>query len=456
VELKVCPPWFVRAESRSLRSIRLHSCRLDTLEAIQSLRAPVAVIGLGYVGLPLALRAVECGFTVTGFDTDPDRVSRLVRGESPFLQVPAAEVASAFRSGRFNATGDFSLLAEADVILICVPTPLKLDLPDTSAIESAAERVAATLKRGQLVVLESTTYPGTTEELLLKALESSGLKAGIEFHLGFSPERVDPGNDTFRLDNVPKIVGGIDELSTELMDAFYSKLVDRVVRVSSARTAEMAKLLENTYRHVNIALVNEIAILCHDLGIDVWEVIDAAQTKPFGFQAFYPGPGWGGHCIPVDPAYLSWRVRQIGATARFVELAREFNQRMPGYVVQRIADALNEQDKSLKGSSILILGIAYKADIDDVRESPALDIIERLRKAGAKVAFHDPYIGTLKIKGTALNGEPLDQATLSRADLVLLHTGHSSLDAAFIARNSRLILDTRNFFKGIEGPVVRL
>ena len=429
---------------------------MQILEGIATRQARVAVIGLGYVGLPLALRVADQGFDVTGVDTDRSRIEELQRGESPLLEISSQHVRSQIDSGRFRPTTDEAVLSDADIVLICVPTPLKQDLPDMSAIEAAAESVSLRLRRGQLVILESTTYPGTTEDFLLKILESSGLKAGLDFFLGFSPERIDPGNDTFHLGNVPKIVGGIDQRSTDLMAAFYETFVERVVPVSTPRTAEMAKLLENTYRHVNIALVNEIAILCHDLGIDVWEVIEAAKTKPFGFQAFYPGPGWGGHCIPVDPAYLSWRVRQIGATARFVELAREFNQRMPAYVVQRVAEALNDQDKSLKGSSVLVLGVAYKPDIRDARESPALDILERLLRSGARVAFHDPHIEKIALRDREMETLPLTEETLSQADLVLLHTDHSAYRPDWISEHSRLVFDTRNLFGDVGTNVIKL
>jgi UDP-N-acetyl-D-glucosamine dehydrogenase len=429
---------------------------LEIRDAIESRRAVVSVIGLGYVGLPLALKVAESGFTVVAIDTDASRIDGLLLGRSPLLEISDAEIEAAVAGGRFRPTTDTSSVAQTDIVLICVPTPLKDDLPDMSFIEQAAEAVAANLRAGQLVILESTTYPGTTDELLLKTLESSGLKAGIDFLLGFSPERIDPGNETFRLDNVPKIVGGIDRESTKMMAAFYGTFVEKVVPVSSAKTAEMAKLLENTYRHVNIALVNEIAILCHDLGIDVWEVIEAASTKPFGFQAFYPGPGWGGHCIPVDPAYLSWRVRQIGATARFVELAREFNQKMPTYIVQRIAEALNDQDKSLRGSSVLLLGVAYKPDIQDVRQSPAIEIIERLTRSGARVSFHDPHVPAIQLKDGEMKSAELSEQTLGAADVVVLHTDHSAYNPHWLAAHCRLILDTRNWFRGAKGNIVRL
>ncbi|MEO7803563.1 MAG: nucleotide sugar dehydrogenase [Actinomycetota bacterium] len=413
------------------------SMNVALLSQVEQRRAVVAVIGLGYVGLPLATRAAEVGFDVVGLDTNQDRVADLNT------------------SGLgFKSTTDSGSLSEANVIVICVPTPLKQDLPDMSFVEAAAKDIASNLQPGQLVILESTTYPGTTEELLLPILETSGLKAGIDFFLGYSPERIDPGNELHTLTNVPKIVGGIDETSTKLMEAFYGAIVDEVVTVSSPRTAEMTKLLENTYRHVNIALVNEMAILCHDLGIDIWEVVGAAATKPFGFQPFYPGPGWGGHCIPVDPAYLSWRVRQIGATARFIELAREFNQKMPAYVVQRAQEALNEQHRSLKGATVLVLGVTYKADVADTRESPAIEIIERLIKAGAQVNYNDPLCESLTVKGTELASVPLD--TVATYDLVLLHTAHETYDWSHIAASARLILDTRNALSEFGGHVVKL
>ncbi|HWD10024.1 MAG TPA: nucleotide sugar dehydrogenase, partial [Actinomycetota bacterium] len=368
------------------------------LQHIHERTATVAVVGLGYVGLPVAVAAANAGFSVVGYDVSEARTAQLMAGDSYVLDISNDELGAVLAAGRFRATSDPEEVGQADVIVICVPTPLRDDLPDMSYIEAAGNLVAKGLKPGRLVILESTTYPGTTEELLKGILETSGLKCGQDFSLGFSPERIDPGNTRFKLENVPKVVGGFDADATSLMKAFYSSFVHTVVTVSSPRTAEMAKLLENTYRHVNIALVNEIAILCHDLGIDVWEVITAAATKPFGYQPFYPGPGWGGHCIPVDPAYLSWRVRQLGDTAHFIDLAREINNRMPVYVVQRIAEALNEEGKSLKGSAVLILGVAYKPDVGDLRESPALDVIARLRKSGANVSFHDPYVGSIRLE----------------------------------------------------------
>ncbi|MCA1838982.1 MAG: nucleotide sugar dehydrogenase [Actinomycetota bacterium] len=427
---------------------------MNLQRALQQRDAHVIIVGLGYVGVPLAIEVADAGFTVSGLDIDKEKTDLLAKGETDLVDVDPSRLSRLVTEGRFTPTTDPSCLAKADVVVVCVPTPLRSESPDMSYIEAAASKITEFLHDGQLIILESTTYPGTTEELLLTKLESSGLKAGIDFHLGFSPERIDPGNDSFGLRNVPKIVGGINDESSDLMEAFYSCFVGSVVKVSSPRTAEMAKLLENTYRHVNIALVNEIAMLCHDLGIDVWEVIDAASTKPFGFQPFYPGPGWGGHCIPVDPAYLSWRVRQVGATARFVELAREFNQKMPEYVVQRVAEALNMGGKSLKGSRVMVLGVAYKPGVGDVRESPAIEMIERLHKAGADVAFNDPYVPTLGLKSGDLHSTGLDE--IGAFDIVVVHTDHQNYDWNHVGASARLVLDTRNALKGTKGNVIRL
>ena len=425
---------------------------MELLERIESADARIVVLGLGYVGLPLALATSEASFATLGVDVDAARVQGLNEGRSPVTDVSDDEIGGALAGGRFEATTDLARLEEGDVFVICVPTPLKHELPDMSYIENAATAIAQNMRPGCLVVLESTTYPGTTEEFLKGILESGGLRAGHDFHLGFSPERIDPGNKNFGLQNVPKIIGGLDETATNLMEAFYSTFVQKVVRVSSPATAETAKLLENTFRHINIALVNEMAILCHDLGVDVWEVIDAAATKPFGFTPFYPGPGWGGHCIPVDPAYLSWRVRQMGATAHFVELAREINDRMPGYVVQRITELLNDQGKSLRSSRVLILGVAYKPDVGDMRGSPALTILLRLEKAGADIAFHDPYVDQVQLKDGVLDRTDLSAASLREADVVVAVTNHSTYDWADIADRSRVILDTRNALKHHPGP----
>lgn len=423
-----------------------------SLEAkIRERTAHVAVIGLGYVGIPVAVAAADAGFKVTGFDIDPVRTGTLASGRSTTADVADGAIALLLREGRFLPTSDPTALAGADIFVICVPTPLKQELPDMAFVEAASKTIAAHLQPERLVILESTSYPGTTEEFVQPILESGGLMAGTDFALGFSPERIDPGNESYGLGNVPKIVGGIDPNSTELMVAFYSAFVEKVLTVSSPMAAEMTKLLENTYRHINIALANEMAILCHELGIDIWEVIDAAATKPFGFQAFYPGPGWGGHCIPVDPAYLSWRVRQFGDTARFVELAREINARMPAFVLQRITECLNDQNKSVRDSKVLILGIAYKADVADTRGSPALEIMERLERAGAKVSFHDPLVNEIGTKNGNLEAVELEVATVAAADVVVVVTDHSGYDWQWIAEHADVILDTRNAMAGVQG-----
>ena len=415
---------------------------MELVDAIADRTAQVCVLGLGYVGLPLARRIADCGYRVSGLDTDSARVGSIGR---EIAEVP-----------RLQATTDIATIHGADVVIICVPTPIKDDLPDMSHVEEAARAVASNLRSGQLVILESTTYPGTTEDFLRSMLEESGLRAGEHFFLGFSPERIDPGNPVFGLVNTPKIVAGIDEPSTKAMSAFYSTLVDEVVQVSSPAVAEMAKLLENTYRHVNIALANEMAILCDDLGLDVWEVIDAASTKPFGFEPFYPGPGWGGHCIPVDPTYLSWRVKEMGQTARFVELATEFNRRMPGYILQRLAEVLAAAGIEVSGSFVLVVGVSYKPETDDCRHSPALEIIGSLLEAGARVAFYDPYVSRITIGGAELESVDLTPQVLGEADLVFLHTGHRAMDAELIAGSARLIFDSRNYFKGTTGNIVKL
>jgi UDP-N-acetyl-D-glucosamine dehydrogenase len=434
----------------------VHCPAMDLAQGIESREARVCVIGLGYVGLPLSLSAAAAGFRVTGLDVSESVVTELRSGRTHLTDINAEQLEAAVASGKFTATTDPGCLADTDVVIICVPTPLRDELPDMRHIESAAESVAAHLHPDELIVLESTTYPGTTEELMVQILERSGLRAGTDFYLGFSPERIDPGNPEYGLGNVPKVVGGLDETSTDLMASFYSALVEDVVRVSSPRTAEMVKLLENTYRHVNLALINELAILAHELGIDIWEVVDAAATKPFGFQAFYPGPGWGGHCIPVDPAYLSWRVRQEGGTARFVELAREINRRMPAYVVQRVSDALNDVGRSLRGSSVLVLGVTYKRDVADLRESSAIPMIERLCRAGAIVRYSDPYIESLQLSFGEVPVTPLTDEELISSDIVIVHTDHSSYDWSRIADHSRLVLDTRNAIKGRRPRVTKL
>ena len=415
------------------------------LKKLEDRAACVAVIGLGYVGLPLAVDFAKAGFRVIGIDVDAVRVGRLKRGESYVKDVPSEDIQKIIADGRFVATTALSFLAEADACCICVPTPLgKTKDPDVSFILQAARAVKSSLRRGQLIVLESTTYPGTTRELVLPMLEEDGLKVGVDFGLAFSPERIDPGNPTYRLKNTPRVVGGITPACTQMAVALYSQIVERVMPVSSVEAAEMTKLLENTFRIVNIGLVNEIAIMCDRLGINVWEVVEAASTKPYGFIPFYPGPGLGGHCIPVDPHYLSWKMRTLNYRARFIELAGEINAEMPEYVVRKIADALNHAQKSVNGSSVLVLGVAYKRDIDDVRESPALDIIKLLCNKGAEVTWHDPYVRELKGLESLTRAAAVSSELLSQADCVVIATDHSSYDWEAIVKDAILIVDSRN------------
>ena len=415
------------------------------LKKIEDRAACVAVIGLGYVGLPLAVEFAKAGFRVIGIDVDAVRVGRLKRGDSYVKDVPSEDIQKIIADGRFVATTALSFLAEADACCICVPTPLgKTKDPDVSFILQAARAVKSSLRRGQLIVLESTTYPGTTRELVLPMLEEDGLKVGVDFGLAFSPERIDPGNDTYGLKNTPRVVGGITAACTQMAVALYGQIVERVMPVSSVEAAEMTKLLENTFRIVNIGLVNEIAIMCDRLGINVWEVVEAASTKPYGFIPFYPGPGLGGHCIPVDPHYLSWKMRTLNYRARFIELAGEINAEMPEYVVRKVADALNNVQKSVNGSSVLVLGVAYKRDIDDVRESPALDIIKLLCNKGAEVTWHDPYVMELKGLESLTRAAAVSSELLSRADCVVIATDHSSYDWEAIVKDATLIVDSRN------------
>jgi UDP-N-acetyl-D-glucosamine dehydrogenase len=404
----------------------------------------LVVIGLGYVGLPLAVQAARSGFRVTGYDTRAEVADGLMAGRSHVDDVTDAEVA-AMRTQGFQATADEAQLGKQDVIVICVPTPLSpADGPDLSAVRAAARTAGKLLHNGSLVSLESTTYPGTTEEVVRPLLEkASGLTAGIGFSLAFSPERIDPGNPEYGFRNTPKVVGGVTPSCADAAVAFYEKICDQVVRARSAREAEMAKLLENTYRHVNIALVNEMAIFCRELDVDLWDAIRCAATKPFGFQPFYPGPGVGGHCIPIDPNYLSYKVRTLGYPFRFVELAQEINGRMPGYVTERAAELLNRNAKPVNGARVLLLGVTYKKDIADQRESPARPIARKLRRRGAAVSFHDPYVPQWQVDGEAVpRADNLDQA-LAEADLTILLQPHAGYDPARIARTARLLLDTR-------------
>jgi UDP-N-acetyl-D-glucosamine dehydrogenase len=411
--------------------------------------ARIGVIGLGYVGLPLAVEFAKAGFRVTGFEINEKRVGELNRGRSYIQDVPTREVRELVRGGRLRGTMNFDELRKMDAIDICVPTPLrKTKDPDVSYILAAVREIAPRLKRGQLVVLESTTYPGTTDELVLPLLQRDSWQIGRDFYLAFSPERVDPGNPTYQTHNIPKVVGGVTPACSRAASALYSAVVERVVAVSSTQVAEMVKLLENTFRSVNIGLVNEIALMCDKMKIDVWEVIDAAATKPFGFMPFYPGPGLGGHCIPVDPFYLSWKARQSGFEARFIELAGQVNGSMPYHVVNRVREALNSRRKSVRGSRVLVLGVAYKADIDDVRESPSLDILDILEKEGAKVAFCDPYLDSIQHAGRKLKGTPFRAATLRSADCVVIATAHKLFDYSLVAKHAKTIVDSRNALKG--------
>ena len=411
--------------------------------------ARIGVIGLGYVGLPLATEFAKAGFRVTGFEINARRVQALNAGRSYIQDVPTRDVRALVRTGRLRATTDFDDLKSMDAIDICVPTPLrKTKDPDVSYILAAVREIAPRLKRGQLVVLESTTYPGTTDELVRPLLEHGGRRVGRDFYLAFSPERVDPGNPTFQTHNIPKVVGGVTPACSRAAAALYSAVVSRVVPVSSTQVAEMVKLLENTFRSVNIGLVNEMALMCDKMNIDVWEVIDAAATKPFGFMPFYPGPGLGGHCIPVDPFYLSWKARQSGFEARFIELAGQVNGNMPYHVVQRVREALNSRRRAVRGSRVLVLGVAYKADIDDVRESPSLDILDILQKEGAKVAFCDPYVDSIEHAGRTLHATPFRPSTLRAADCVVIATAHKSFDFGLVAKHAKTIVDSRNALKG--------
>ena len=427
---------------------------MGLIERIQSRQAAVGVIGLGYVGLPLACEFVRAGFDVTGFDVDAVKVAEINAGRSYIPDIPTADLAAAVATGRLRATSDFARLSAMDVVDICVPTPLsKAGDPDLSYVVRAVETVASTLKPGQLVILESTTYPGTTDEVALPMLEAGGLKVDRDFFLAFSPERVDPGNQTYTTRNIPKIVGGSGPASTEVATALYAQVVSAVVPVSSTRVAEMVKLLENTFRAVNIGLANEIALMCHKMDINVWEVIDAAKTKPFGFMPFYPGPGLGGHCIPVDPRYLSWKARQKGFECRFIELAVHVNQAMPEYVVQRIGDALNTVGKPINGSRVHLFGVAYKRDVDDVRESPALDIIELLVRRGALISYSDPWVPRLQYNGHAYTSVPADAVGAGSCDCGVVTTDHSAFDYARIA-DLPLVVDTRNALRNYARPSI--
>jgi UDP-N-acetyl-D-glucosamine dehydrogenase len=416
--------------------------------------AQVGIVGLGYVGLPLVRTFLDAGFRVLGFDTDPEKVRRLLAGESYIGHIPSPWIAECVASGRFEPTTDMQRLAEADAVLICVPTPLAGRDPDLSYVESTAGQIAAVLRPGQLIVLESTTYPGTTRDVVLPILQTRGLVLGQDFFLAYSPEREDPGNPNSNARQIPKVVGGIDRESARLAELLYSQAVAQVVPVSSCEVAEACKILENTYRAVNIALVNELKLLYQRMGIDIWEVIEAARTKPFGFQAFYPGPGLGGHCIPIDPFYLSWLARQYGMPTRFIELAGEINTRMPEHVIEQLTHALAEQSTPLVGSHVCILGVAYKRDVDDPRESPSFVLMDLLRARGAVVSYNDPHIPRLpKMRShdvPDLTSQPLTAEFLAAQDCVLIATDHSAYDWDFVVQHSRLIVDTRNATKNVQ------
>jgi UDP-N-acetyl-D-glucosamine dehydrogenase len=430
-------------------------CIASTLDRIWTKQARVGVIGLGYVGLPLAVEFARAGFDVTGFDVDRSKTDQICSGKSYIPDVPESDLAAVVRGGKLRATSDMAALGTMDAIDICVPTPLrKTKDPDLSYVVLAVEAVASTLKPGQLVILESTTYPGTTDEVVQPMLEAKGLRADVDFLLAFSPERVDPGNQQYTTRTIPKIVGGVGPASTEAARALYGATVDQVVPVSSTRVAEMVKLLENTFRAVNIGLVNEIALMCRKMDIDVWEVIDAAKTKPFGFMPFYPGPGLGGHCIPIDPFYLSWKARQNGFECRFIELAGHINASMPHYVVERIGNALNSVRKPINGSRVHLFGVAYKRDVNDMRESPALDVLEELSRRGAALTYSDPFVPEVAYDGRTLHSVEAGAALAGRPDCAVICTDHSVFDYRAIVTSGILVVDTRNALKSYDAPTI--
>jgi len=438
-------------------------CQIDTAteaqilaEKIESHTAHVGIVGLGYVGLPLAVEFAKAGFRVTGIDISERKVRSVNSGDSYVGDVPSSILGPLVEAGKLHATTDFDEVAELDTINICVPTPLrKTKDPDMSYIVSSCQEIASRFHPGMLIILESTTYPGTTEEVVRPMLSRPGLEVGRDFFLCFSPERVDPGNPHYQTSNIPKVVGGCTPACTELGRLFYEQALERIVPVSSTQVAEMVKLLENTFRMINIGLANEMALMCDRMGINVWEVVDAAATKPFGFMPFYPGPGLGGHCIPIDPFYLSWKTKQAGIEARFIELAGYINGQMPHFVVDKVQNALNDVGKPVKGSRIHIMGVAYKRDIDDLRESPALDVILLLQRRGAVVSYSDPHVPTLRLDGLTLAAQ--GEAAAAEADCVVIVTDHAAFDYQALVDRSRLVVDTRNALKGIvSGKIARL
>jgi UDP-N-acetyl-D-glucosamine dehydrogenase len=428
------------------------------IDKIRRREARCGVIGLGYVGLPLALEFARAGFEVTGIDLDQRKIDAIAAGRSYIVDTKDAEIREQVERGKFRATSNFSVIRDLDTINICVPTPLrKTKDPDLTYVVSAVNEIKQYLRKGQLVILESTTYPGTTDEVVRPALESGGLVAGKDFALAFSPERIDPGNKTYNTKNIPKVVGGHSPTCTAVAQALYEQSVETVIPVSSTQVAEMVKLLENTFRSVNIGLVNEIAMMCGALNINVWEVIDAAKTKPFGFMPFYPGPGLGGHCIPIDPFYLSWKAKMNGFDARFIELAGAINEGMPRYVVEKITDALNQNRKSIRGSRIHVLGVAYKAGVNDIRESPALIVMRILADKGAVLSYSDPYIPAIREEGFELDSIELTNGHLGGVDCVVILTDHKEVDYGEVVRTAPLVVDTRNALKGRDaGHIVRL
>jgi len=418
----------------------------------------VGILGLGYVGLPLACEFAKVGFSVTGFEVDASKVKSLLAGKSYIGDIESQEVRDLVKSKRLTATTDFLKLRDMDAIIICVPTPLnKTKDPDISYIDQATRKIAHILRRGQLIVLESTTYPGTTRDNMLPILEAQGFKVGVDFFLSFSPERIDPSNKQYKLANTPKVVGGITTACKDLTVILYGQIVKQVVPVSSAEAAELTKILENTFRAVNIGLVNEIMMICDKLNLSAWEIIEAASTKPYGFMPFYPGPGLGGHCIPIDPHYLSWKMKSLNYSARFIELAGEINSHMPDFVVNKIMRTLNQRKKSINGSKILILGVAYKANVADMRESPALDVIHLLQQMGSVVTYHDPFVPSMRVEKHRMTSRPYSMKLLKEADAVVVTTAHSVFNPKEILEHSNLVIDTRNMLRGLKADhLVRL
>jgi UDP-N-acetyl-D-glucosamine dehydrogenase len=439
--------------SKTMVSAAANTAAQELKRKIEDKSLVVGVLGLGYVGLPLALAFAEKSFAVVGFDVDPSKVETLKAGRSYIKHLDGGRLNSAMTSGLFRPTSDFDELSGPDVLLICVPTPLTPQRePDMSYIVDTARQICSRLRKGQLVVLESTTYPGTTDELVRGILEESGLKSGQDFFLAFSPEREDPGNPRYATASIPKVVGGVDPVSGDLAQAFYDQAITRTVRVSSARAAEATKLVENIFRAVNIALVNELKMVFDKMGIDVWEVLDAASTKPFGFMRFNPGPGLGGHCIPLDPFYLAWKAREFGVTAKFIELAGEVNVQMPHYVIEKLQNALNERGKAVKGSKVLVLGLAYKKDVDDARESPAFEIIDALTRRGAAISYHDPHVPALPRTRAwpnlaPMSSEVLTPDALAAKDAVVIVTDHSAVDYEMVLRHAPLVVDSRGVYR---------